>query len=196
MLTSTYLNEILARYTGATRLLPRGTASSGLTAEEIALIRAAGFPEDVPLTPWTRVDAARYGQLRELAMTLPPDEFAAIARACFEHGDAAEQTSWCRAVSILPQPEQYLPLVVDACRTNILPLFESIACDNPYPAAFFPERNFNQLVLKAMFNGIALARIVGLDRRRNAELSRMAADYAAERTAANRPVPPDIALAQ
>ena len=96
----------------------------------------------------------------------------------------------------MPQCEQYLPQVIDACRTNILPLFESIACENPYPAAFFPERNFNQLVLKAMFNNIALARIVGLPSRKNAELARMAADYAAERTAAGRAVPADIALAQ
>jgi len=107
-----------------------------------------------------------------------------------------EQASWCRAVFLLPDPQQYLAQVIDACRTNILPLFESIACENPYPAAFFPERNFNQLVLKAMFNNVALARIVGLATRRNAELSRMATDYAAEHTAAGRSVPADIALAQ
>jgi hypothetical protein len=127
---------------------------------------------------------------------MPAEEFSKVALACFEQGDAGEQTSWCRAVSLLPRPEQYLPHVIDACRTNILPLFESIACENPYPATFFPERNFNQLVLKAMFNGVALARIAGLPSRRNAELSRMAADYAAERTAAGRAVPADIALAQ
>ena len=190
------LNEILAKYTGAARHLPAGAASSALTPEETALVRGDGFPADVPLTAWTRVDVARYIQLRDLAASMTPAEFAGTALACFEQGDAGEQASWCRAVSLLPRPEQYLPRVIDACRTNILPLFEAIACENPYPAAFFPEANFNQLVLKAMFNGIALARIAGLDRRRNAELSRMATDYAAERTAANRPVPPDIALAQ
>lgn len=196
MPTSSHLNEILARYTGAARLSPGANAAAGLAPEDASAIRAAGFPAEVPLTSWTRVDVARYQQLRELSAALAPEAFAAAALACFEQGDAAEQASWCRAVSLLPRPEQYLRHVIDACRTNILPLFESIACENPYPAAFFPERNFNQLVLKAMFNGIALARIVGLDRRRNPELARMAADYAAERTAANRTVPADIALAQ
>ena len=196
MPTSTHLNEILTRYTGAARLLPRGTASDSLTPDEIAAVRTAGFPADVPLTSWQRIDAERYKQLRELAASLAPDEFKTIALACFEYGDAAEQTSWCRAVSLLPHPEQYLQHVIDACRTNILPLFQSIACENPYPAAFFPERNFNQVVLKAMFNGVELSRIVGLPSRRNAELSRMATDYAAERTAAGRAVPADIALAQ
>jgi hypothetical protein len=196
MPTSTHLNEILARYTGAARLLPRGTAADGLTTDEIALVRSSGFPADVPLTAWQRVDAERYRQLQQLATTLEPGEFSTIALACFQYGDAAEQTSWCRAVSLLPQPEQFLSHVIDACRTNILPLFESIACENPYAAAFFPEGNFNQVVLKAMFNGIALTRIVGLASRRNSELSRMATDYAAERTAAGRAVPADIALAQ
>jgi len=50
-------------------------------------------------------------------------------------------------------------------------------------------------VLKALFIGVALSRIVGLDRRRGAELARMAAVYAAERRAAGRPVPSDIGLA-
>ena len=112
--------------------------------------------------------------------------------ACYEMGDSREQQSWLRSVALLPDPERYLPLVIDACRTNILPLFESVACENPYPSRFFPERNFNQMVLKAMFNSIAMSRIRGLDRRRNAELSRMARDYAAERTAAGRSVPADI----
>ena len=55
---------------------------------------------------------------------------------------------------------------------------EAIACENPYPARYFPELNFNQMVLKALFTGVALARIIGCDGRVTSELSRMAADYA------------------
>jgi hypothetical protein len=119
----------------------------------------------------------------------------AEAISCFEEGDSREQRSWMRTVAWLPQPQRFLPLVIDTCRTNILPLFEAVACENVYPAQYFPERNFNQVVLKAMFNGIALSRIVGLDGRRNAELSRMATDYADERRAAGRSIPADISLA-
>jgi hypothetical protein len=100
-----------------------------------------------------------------------------------------------RGVALLPGAAKYLPVVVDACRTNILPLFEAIACDNPYPASHFPERNFNQMVLKALFNNVALVRILGLADRANPELARMASDYAAERRAAGRSVPGDIGLA-
>ena len=117
------------------------------------------------------------------------------AVSCFEQGDSREQQSWMRTVASLPRPETFLPLVIDACRTNILPLFESVACENIYPSKYFPDRNFNQVVLKAMFNGIALSRIIGLHARRNAELSRMASDYADERRAAGRSIPADISLA-
>jgi hypothetical protein len=97
--------------------------------------------------------------------------------------------------SLLPAPDRFLALVIDACRTNILPVFEAVACENPYPSRFFPERNFNQLVMKALFNGVRLDRIVGLAARANIELARMATDFAAERRAAGRPVPADIGLA-
>ncbi|HSP79398.1 MAG TPA: EboA domain-containing protein, partial [Myxococcaceae bacterium] len=69
-----------------------------------------------------------------------------------------------------------------------------IACENPYPASHFPEPAFNQLVLKAVFTGVPLARVVGLERRRNPELARMAADCASERRAAGRGIPTDLTL--
>lgn len=145
---------------------------------------------------WTRDDAARALLLierRNIGRT--GDGFVTDALACFEQGDAREQQSWLRAIALWPEAKAFLPAAIDACRTNIVPVFEALACENPYPAAHFPERNFNQMVLKAMFNAIGLARIHGLPDRRNAELSRMARDYAAERTAAGRTVPPDLNLA-
>lgn len=114
--------------------------------------------------------------------------------APYEEGDSSEQQSWLRSLPMLPHPARFLAAAIDSCRTNILPQFESIACENPFPARHFPERNFNQLVLKALFNNLALTRIVGLERRFNAELSRMADDYVSEREAAGRSVPSDIWL--
>ena len=145
---------------------------------------------------WTRDDAARalllIGQRNTGRIG---DAFIADALACLEQGDAREQQSWLRAIALWPEAKAFLPSAIEACRTNILPVFEALACENPDPAAHFPDRNFNQLVLKAMFNSIELSRILGLAERRNAELSRMARDYAAERTAAGRSVPADIDLA-
>lgn len=150
---------------------------------------------DAALAGWTLEDAGRLALLLARAAATSPEQFADDAVACYEMGDSREQRSWLRAVAFLPEPERYLPLVIDACRTNILPLFESVACENPYPSRFFPERNFNQMVLKALFNNVGLARIQGLSDRLNPDLARMASDYAAERRAAGRSIPADIGLA-
>jgi len=58
-------------------------------------------------------------------------------------------------------------------------------------AEHFPALNFNQAVMKAIFNGVSVRRIEQLERRITPELSRMAAGYASERRAAGRPVPQD-----
>lgn len=145
---------------------------------------------------WTQEDAARALLLvarRYQGRVGQP--FVGDALACFEEGDAREQQSWLKAIALWPEAKDFLPSAIDACRTNIVPVFEALACENPYPATHFPDRNFNQVVLKAMFNSIALSRIEGLASRLNGELSRMARDYAAERTAAGRTVPADIDLA-
>jgi hypothetical protein len=143
---------------------------------------------DLQFDRWTTEDAARAVLLLARADT-------AVTIACYERGDSSEQHSWLKSIAVLPEPERLLPVVIDACRTNILPLFEAVACENPYPARYFPDRNFNQMVLKALFNRVALSRIVGLAGRLNADLTRMAADYAAERRAAGRDLPSDIGLA-
>ncbi|HET9266624.1 MAG TPA: EboA domain-containing protein [Vicinamibacterales bacterium] len=183
------LERLLAIYTGASMRLGRLplSAPGGESFTDT--------PEGLALDRWTLEDAARATFLLARADHEAPERFAADARACFEMGDAREQQSWLRAAVLLPAPDQFLPLVVDACRTNILPLFEAVACENPYPSRYFPERNFNQLVMKALFNGVRLERIFGLAARANTELARMATDFAAERRAAGRTVPADIGLA-
>jgi hypothetical protein len=179
------VDDLLRIYTGASRSLGRAPWPSG--ADDASL--------NVP-PHWTLEDGGRLlFLLTRHGHSQDAEQFAADAIACYEQGDTREQESWMRTVALLPGAERYLPMVVDACRTNILPLFEAIACDNAYPARYFPERNFNQMVLKALFNNVALARIEGLADRANPELARMAGDYAAERRAAGRPVPGDIALA-
>ncbi|HVL67372.1 MAG TPA: EboA domain-containing protein [Vicinamibacterales bacterium] len=179
--------DLIRAYTVAPRRI--GRASLALSADERELV-AAHDPE-LALSQWTVDDAARAAILLAAA-SADPSRFQELALACYENGDAREQQSWLRSLPMFPAPERFVAQAIDACRTNIVPLFEAIACENPFPARFFPERNFNQLVLKALFNTIGMSRIVGLARRLNPELSRMAADYVKERQAASRAVPPDI----
>jgi hypothetical protein len=175
-------------YTAAGRLL--GHAVLSLDDDERSRLDATGA--GLIVGRWTTADLGRAWLLVEALRDASPDRRRDALLACFEQGDSSEQQSWLRAVSLYGDEDAVLRVAVDACRTNILPQFESIACENPYPAARFPELHFNQMVLKALFNGVALQRIVGLESRLNPDLSRMADDYVSEREAAVRTVPPDI----
>ncbi len=112
----------------------------------------------------------------------------------YDRGDNGERQAVLRALPLLPHPAAYVDLAVNACRTSVQTIFDAIACENPFPTRYFPELSFNQMVLKAMFNGVALARIAGLAARVTPELTRMAEGYASERRAAGRTVPSDITL--
>jgi hypothetical protein len=97
-----------------------------------------------------------------------------------------------RALPLLPPADWAIEIGADACRSSVQPIFEAVACENAFPVWRFPDLNFNQMVLKALFTDVRLARIVGLDARLTPELARMAAAYASERRAVGRSVPPDI----
>jgi hypothetical protein len=182
------LSQLLEVYTWASRHAARTPLSPWNDSLPAA-------PFGIPLGQWTVQDGVRALLLLARAEAAPdPDVFAADAITCYEQGDTGEHVSWLRSISLLPCGEALLSTAIDACRTNITPVFEAIACENPYPARHFPERNFNQLVLKSLFKGVSLARIVGLPSRLNPDLSRMALDYARERAVAGRPVPADISL--
>jgi hypothetical protein len=123
---------------------------------------------------------------------LPADACVGMIERGYDDGDNRERQAILRALSLLPDPERFVAVGVEACRSHVQPIFEAMACENPYPAAYFPELNFNQMVLKALFIGVALDRLIGLDGRVTPELCRMAEDYASERRAASRSVPTDI----
>lgn len=164
--------------------------------DKVALLAAfSGAARRVGKTPveiaergmWGADEVARAALLVRAYPHIVPEELWA-------HGDNRERQAVLKALPLLPEPARFVALAIEACRSNVLTVFEAIACENPYPAQHFPELHYNQMALKAAFNGIALARIVGLAARRNPELSRMATDFAAERRAAGRPVPEDLGL--
>jgi hypothetical protein len=181
---------LLEDFTAATRRL--GRARLEPTEEEIARLAGAGV--GWPIGTWGADELGRVALLVAAASHWPETVLEALVEECYRQGDGAERQAVLRALPLLPAPERFLEIAVDACRSHIQPLFEAIACENPYAALHFPELNFNQMVLKALFTGVALSRILGLEGRLTPELSRMAADYASERRAAGRSVPQDIAM--
>ena len=177
-----------AAYAGAGRRFPVGASVSD---DATARLRAVGVVEP---GVFSVSDLARGALLLAAVAVVPEAEHVGLAREAFQRGDNAERVALLRVLPLMPAPERFVDVAVDACRTHVQVVFEAIACENPYPSRHFPEANFNQLVLKALFLDIALARVVGWGDRNNPELKRMVADYAAERRAAGRSVPGGVAM--
>jgi hypothetical protein len=144
-------------------------------------------------TACTLVDLARLALVLAAFERLPASEHAPLLDELYRTGEQREQQSVLRMLPCLPDPARFTSLAVEACRTNSALVFAAIANDNPFAAQHFPALSFNQLVLKAVFVGVPVARIHGLSARVDSELRRMLEDYASERRAAGRVVPPDVA---
>ena len=139
-------------------------------------------------------DVGRAYLLIRLCRATPEEQHAELLTQHFYKGDNKEREAMLKALAFLPEPARFVGIAVDACRSHVQSVFEAIACENAYPAKYFPDASFNQMVIKAFFTGVSVARIRGLEQRRTPELARMASDYASERRAAGRSVPPDLSL--
>jgi len=155
--------------------------------------RAPGVP-DTTRPHWTLTDWIRAALLFRALASVAPERQPALVQGLFEAGEIGEQESILRTLALLPEAKRFVETGLLGCRTNARRVFEAIACDNAYPERYFSELSYNQMVLKAIFIEVPVARIEGLSRRRGPELVRMARDYASERRAAGRPVPADIDL--
>jgi hypothetical protein len=146
----------------------------------------------IPLRGWHASDIGRALLLLEASARVAP---AALAAQIFRSGDESERIAVVRCLALLPGGATLKPIALEAGRMNSAALFAALALDNPYPARHYSDHELNQLTLKALFMGLALSAVIGLDRRANADLARMCGDYYDERTAAQRSVPADIWLA-
>jgi len=113
----------------------------------------------------------------------------------YRYSDDAEKEAIIKSLAFLPDNERFKPLALDATRTNSKVLLSALLVRNGYPAARFSDKEFNGLVLKALFLRIGISAIPGLEDRANPDLSRMCEDYVQELRDAGREVPADIWLA-
>ncbi|MGG1948751.1 EboA domain-containing protein [Trinickia sp. NRRL B-1857] len=142
---------------------------------------------------WSLLETLRIALLLSFAEVANGD-FPALFDRCFRFADHNETCALYRALPLLP----YGPLLVararQGCRTNMRTVFEAVACDSNFPVRHFDDASWCQLILKAVFIDVPLARIESLDTRLSPELARMALDFADERRSAGRDVPAQLWL--
>lgn len=151
-------------------------------------VRSKRFGRVLPFS-WTLDQMARTVLLIR-GLEQQPGTQARFVKDILDTADAWEQIAVYSSMSLLPAPESYLPLAIHGLRTNIKPVFESIALHNPYPADFFPQDAWNQMYLKAAFIESDILGIMDIPRRSNESLSHIILDYVHERWAAGREVMP------
>lgn len=142
---------------------------------------------------WTRDQVARVWWLLQLPATDEPTYVKTVTQL-FKAGELNELIALYSALPVLPFPEAWRFQATEGIRSNIAGVQSAIMLHNPYPADYFDEAAWNQMILKAFFTDKDVTQIIGLDQRKNARLSQTLADYAAERRAAGRSLPPNIEL--
>lgn len=147
------------------------------------------------LPGWDPVDWSLLETLRVALVLARQDlhetSFAQTFEHFFRYADEGESSAFYRAIAFLPHGERYVWRAGEGCRTNMTSVFRAVACDNPFPVNHFNDIAWQQLLMKALFIGVPLWRIHGLDTRLSETVATMFLDYVDERTSAGRSVPAD-----
>ncbi len=174
----------------AVGLAPRKLGKADLAPDPEALRDAAALRPGFDATGLSVDQAARIAFV--LASYRSEQTFAVTIEDLCRTADVQELIAYYRGLAIFPAGESLRRRAAEGVRSAIKPIFEAVAHRNPYPREHFDEPAWNQMVLKALFIGSALAPIQGLDERANADLAAMLVDYAHERWAAGRAVSPEL----
>jgi hypothetical protein len=156
--------------------------------------QAAELQELVPnfsIEDWSLVRLVRVWLLTQLE-SKDPEHFINNIDTLFDTAELNELVALYSALPLLSFPQQWLFRATDAVRSNMGFVFDAIALRNPYPALYFSEPAWNQLVLKTIFNDKPTYLIPGREKRTNQALAATLSDFAHERWAAGRSVPAPV----
>ena len=189
------VEQIQNSSSNSTFFLAFSQASRFFKKENLALIesekaQAEALAPGFDPSHWDLLQTARTFLL--LSLEREKEEWIKAVNQLFETGDLYEQQALYAALPLMPFPEDLVSRAIDGCRTNMTLVFDAIALNNPFPATYFPEANWNQFVLKSIFMQRPLYRIQKLEERRNLALADIASDFAHERWAAGREVMPEL----
>ncbi len=171
--------------------VPRYIARREVNLDARAQLELQETQQGFSVFDWDLIRLSRVWLLGQLDASSRAD-FVHHLETLFDTAEMNELVALYSALPVLPYPEQWLFRATEAVRSNMGVVFDAIALRNPYPSANFNEQAWNQLVLKAIFNDKPIHLVYGLDERVNEKLARTLSDFAHERWAAGRQVPPQV----
>jgi hypothetical protein len=170
---------------------PRFVGKQNLNLNPSELIAVEALRKGFTIENWTVDRATRILFILYLP-TEDAENHVSILSKVFQTAEVNELVALYSALPLLPFPEKYVYQCTEGIRTNIAPVFEAVALNNPFPAEFLDENAWNQLFLKAIFTGKKIYKIQGIKQRANSTLAQICSDYAHERWAAGRKVTPEL----
>ncbi|SEI53054.1 hypothetical protein SAMN04487995_1174 [Dyadobacter koreensis] len=179
--------ELMTAFVASPRFLTKKIVNVDQEQETALRDAIPGFT----VTGWSLVRTARVWLLTRLEDS-DKDVFIKNIETLFDTAEMNELVALYSALPVLAFPEQWLFRATDAVRSNMGFVFDAIALHNPYPAKYFSELAWNQLVLKTIFNDKPVHFITGLEERENKNLALILSDFAHERWAAGRSVAPNV----
>lgn len=179
--------ELLTAFVAVPRFINRRSVTSDNSQTE----QLNSYVENFSVNGWDTVRLARVALLTCLDST-DQEEYLHAITTLFDTAEMNELVALYSALPLLSFPEKWLFRATDAVRSNIGFVLDAIALQNPYPARYFPEAAWNQLILKTIFNDKPIHLIVGLEKRANPNLALTLSDFAHERWAAGRSVAPQV----
>ena len=184
--------DIHVAFPGVSRRIGRG--GLGPPAGAQLEVTVAGARSSVPLAAW-RIDDAARALLILAAARRDPGAAPGLVRTLYERGDARERIGALRALSLIgevPGAADALPAVLDAVRTNQGEIFEAAVCENAFTSTLLPDHELRKAILKAVFVGLSIRRVLRLEERADATLTWSLLDLVTEREAASRPIAPEL----
>ncbi|GLR71793.1 EboA domain-containing protein [Agaribacter marinus] len=112
-----------------------------------------------------------------------------LVKDYYQYGDSQEKCALIKGLFLLDSEGLAVNTAVRASRCNSVDEFAALALHNPYPSTHFEVLNFNQLVLKALHQGLNIENVIGLQSRSNDVLNNMCFSYVIEQALAER-IPP------
>lgn len=179
--------DLMTAFVAAPRFLSKKIITSDTRVEEPSDTRIPGFNVE----GWSLVRLSRVWLLTQLDDS-DKKTYVNHIETLFDTAELNELVALYSALPLLSYPEQWLHRATDAVRSNMGFVFDAIALHNSYPERYFSEAAWNQLVLKTIFNDKPINLIEGLTTRANPELAMTLSDFAHERWAAGRTVPPRV----
>ncbi|MEQ8808427.1 MAG: EboA domain-containing protein [Imperialibacter sp.] len=169
--------------------IPRKVSKNHLSLSEGAVTDIQQIRPGFQITNWSIDRLCRVWVLIHVPAASKTNYLARIQNL-FLAAEMNELVALYSALPVLAYPEAWKAQCAEGIRSNIGDVLEAIMCNNPYPSEQLDEAAWNQLVLKAIFTEKPLHSIIGLDDRANLELANTLSDFAHERWAAHRAVPP------